>query len=84
MTEQNSKKYLKATEEEIRNAYIAGLKYTLGEMRADFEKPYFQKDTTRLHYLRQQIDTTEVLIYALENDRIARSDAELREFQKDV
>ncbi len=34
-----------------------------------------------IHYMRQQISTSEAVIFALENDRIARSDAELEELK---
>lgn len=35
----------------------------------------------QIHYMRQQIGTSEAIIFALENNRIVKSDAELERFK---
>jgi len=39
---------------------------------------------SEIHYMRQQISTSEVIIFALENNRIAKNDIELKILQNDA
>lgn len=72
MTKQNSKKNLPD------NAALAkSLECNLDQIKSDMHKALMCGDKTRAHYYREQYATTETIIYALRNNRIAKTDKDV-------
>lgn len=62
---------------------IKNLEEAIGQIEDLMIKAHKQKDKTKVQYLRQQISTTESIIYALKNNRIARNDADLKRLDRE-
>jgi hypothetical protein len=78
MTKQNSNKSLPD------NAALAdSLEYTLGQIKGDMFKAVNRGDMTSAHYYREQYAVTEAIIYALRNNRIARTDKDVERLVSD-
>jgi hypothetical protein len=72
MTKQTSKKNLPD------NAALAkSLEYTLDQIKADMFKAVSRGDMTSAHYYHEQYAVTEKIIFALRNNRIARTDKDV-------
>jgi hypothetical protein len=60
------------------NAALAdSLEYTLGQINDDMRKAVSRGDMTSAHYYREQYAVTKVIIYAIRNNRIARTDEDV-------
>lgn len=58
-------------------ALANSLEYTLGQIKGDILKAVKRKDMTSAHYYREQYEVTEAIIYALRNNRIAKTDKDV-------
>lgn len=79
MTKQISKKNLPdngALADKLQNE-------TLPQILADMDRALRRKDNTSAHYFREQYAVTEAIIYALRNNRIAKTDADVERFVSD-
>lgn len=60
------------------NAALAdSLEYTLTQIKGDIAKALKRGDKTSAHYYREQYAVTEKIIYAIRNNRIARTDKDV-------
>jgi hypothetical protein len=64
-------------------ALAASLEYTLTQIRGDMAKALKRGDKTSAHYYREQYAVTKKIIYAIRNDRIARTDADVERLVND-
>ena len=79
MTKQISKKNLPdngALADKLQNE-------TLPRILTDMNAAFKRKDETNAHYYREQYAVTEAIIYALRNNRIAKTDADVERFVSD-
>jgi len=76
MTEQNSNTNL-PNYEKLNETMANNLRYTLNQIKGDISKAIKRGDMTSAHYYREQYAVTEAIIYALRNDRVARTDEDV-------